>query len=161
MDDRFDIIFISNDLADGSSGIEYIANTYIADGQDGSYFNQSINSANNLQVPQDIARALFYMSDHLPVSLMFSMNPLLSTITSKNKTTNVKFMNSNKNLVMDFQQKEDFTLKIYDLAGKVVYNDRFDNQKQIEIELLFLPKGFYIVDCLLQNDRINHKFIIE
>jgi hypothetical protein len=161
MDDRFDIIFISNDVADGSSGIEYIANTYIADGQDGSYFNQSINSANNLQVPQDIARALFYMSDHLPVSLMFSMNPPLSTITSKNKTTNVKFMNSNKNLVMDFQQKEDFTLKIYDLAGKVVYNDRFDNQKQIEIELLFLPKGFYIVDCLLQNDRINHKFIIE
>ena len=59
------------------------------------------------------------------------------------------------------QQKEDFTLKIYDLAGKVVYNDRFDNQKQIEIELLFLPKGFYIVDCLLQNDRINYKFIIE
>jgi hypothetical protein len=92
---------------------------------------------------------------------MFSMNPPLSTITSKNKTTNVKFMNSNKNLVMDFQQKEDFTLKIYDLAGKVVYNDRFDNQKQIKIELLFLPKGFYIVDCLLQNDRINHKFIIE
>ena len=37
----------------------------------------------------------------------------------------------------------------------------FDNQKQIEIELLFLPKGFYIVDCLLQNGRINHKFIIE
>ena len=161
MDDRFDIIFISNDVADGSSGIEYIANTYIADGQDGSYFNQSVNSANNLQVPQDIARALFYMSDHLPVSLMFSMNPLLSTITSKNKTTNVKFMNSNKNLVMDFQQKEDFILKIYDLTGKVVYNDRFDNQKQIEIELLFLPKGFYIADCLLQNGRINHKFIIE
>ena len=51
------------------------------------------------------------MSDHLPVSLMFSMNPPLSTITSKNKTTNVKFMNSTNNLVIDFQQKEDFTLK--------------------------------------------------
>ena len=37
MDDRFDIIFTSNDVMDGSSGIEYIANTYIADGQDGSY----------------------------------------------------------------------------------------------------------------------------
>ena len=48
-----------------------------------------------------------------------------------------------------------------DLTGKIVYNDRFDNQKHIEIELLFLPKGFYVVDCVLQNGRINHKFIIE
>ena len=161
MDDRFDIIFTSNDVVDGSSAIEYIANTYIADGQDGSYFNQSINSTNNSQVPQDIARALFYMSDHLPVSLMFSMNPPLSILNSNKKNINVKFLNSIKNLVLDFPAREDLNINIYDLTGKIVYNDRFDNQKQIEIELLFLPKGFYIVDCLLQNGRINHKFIIE
>jgi hypothetical protein len=161
MDDRFDIIFTSNDVMDGSSGIEYIANTYIADGQDGSYFNQSINSINNSQVTQNIARALFYMSDHLPVSLMFSMNPPLSILTSKNKNTHVRFFNSTKNLIIDFSTKEDLNINIYDLSGKIIYNDRFDNQKQIEIELLFLPKGFYIVDCLLQNGRINHKFIIE
>ena len=161
MDDRFDIIFTSNDIMDGSSGIEYIANTYIADGQDGSYFNQSINSINNSQLPQDIARALFYMSDHLPVSLMFSMNPPLSKLILKNKNTNISFLNSTKNLVIDFQREENLKINIYDLTGKIVYNDRFDNQKQIEIELLFLTKGFYIVDCLLQNGRINHKFIIE
>ena len=161
MDDRFDIIFTSNDVMDGSSGIEYISNTYIADGQDGSYFNQSINSINNSQVSQDIARALFYMSDHLPVSLMFSMNPPLSVLTSKGKNTNVRFLNSTKYLVLDFPSKEDLNINIYDLTGKIIYKDRFHNQKQIEIELLFLPKGFYIVDCLLQNGRINHKFIIE
>ena len=161
MDDRFDIIFTSNDVMDGSSGVEYIANTYISDGQDGSYFNQSINSINNSQVTQNIARALFYMSDHLPVSLMFSMNPPLSILTSKNKNTHVRFFNSTKNLIIDFSTKEDLNINIYDLSGKIIYNDRFDNQKQIEIELLFLPKGFYIVDCLLQNGRINHKFIIE
>jgi hypothetical protein len=161
MDDRFDIIFTSTDVMDGSSGIEYIADTYIAYGQDGSYFNQSINSTNNSQVPQDIARALFYMSDHLPVSLMFSMNPPLSTLTSKTKNNNVKFLNSTKTLVLDFKRVEKSKIIIYDLTGKIVYYYRFDNQKQIEIELLLLPKGFYIVDCLLQNGRINHKFIIE
>ncbi len=161
MDDRFDIIFTSTDVMDGSSGIEYIADTYIAYGQDGSYFNQSINSTNNSQVPQDIARALFYMSDHLPVSLMFSMNPPLSTLTSKNKNNNVKFINSTKTLVLDFKRVEKSKIIIYDLTGKIVYCYRFDNQKQIEIELLLLPKGFYIADCLLQNGRINHKFIIE
>ena len=161
MDDRFDIIFTSNDVMDGSSGIEYISNTYIADGQDGSYFNQSINSINNSQVSQDIARALFYMSDHLPVSLMFSMNPPLSVLTSKGENTNVRFLNSTKYLVLDFPSKEDLNINIYDLTGKIIYNNRFHNQKHVEIELLFLPKGFYIVDCLLQNGRINHKFIIE
>jgi hypothetical protein len=62
---------------------------------------------------------------------------------------------------LDFQREENLKINIYDLTGKIVYSDRFDNQKQIEIELVFLPKGFYIVDCLLQNGRINHKFIIE
>ena len=101
------------------------------------------------------------MSDHLPVSIMFSMNPPLSILISKNNNTNVRFLNSTKNLVFDFTSKEDLNINIYDLMGKIIYNYRFDNQKQIEIELLFLPNGFYIVDCLLQNGRINHKFIIE
>jgi len=161
MDDRFDIIFTSNDVMDGSSGIEYISNTYIADGQDGSYFNQSINNNNNSQVPQDIARALFYMSDHLPVSLMFSINAPLSILNSNNHNTNLKFLNSSKILVLDFKRVEKSKIIIYDLTGKIVYLDRFDSQKHIEIELLFLPKGFYIVDCFLQNGRINYKFIIE
>jgi len=161
MDDRFDIIFTSNDVMDGTSGLQYILNTYVADGQDGSYFNQSINNTNNSQLPQDIARALFYMSDHLPVSLMFSINAPLSILNPSNHNTNLKFLNSTKNLVLDFERVEKSKIIIYDLTGKIVYLDRFDSQKHIEIELLFLPKGFYIVDCFLQNGRINYKFIIK
>ena len=161
MDDRFDIIFTSNDVMDGTSGLQYILNTYVADGQDGSYFNQSINNTNNSQLPQDIARALFYMSDHLPVSLMFSINAPLSILNPSNHNTNLNFLNSTKNLVLDFKRVEKSKIIIYDLTGKIVYLDRFDSQKHIEIELLFLPKGFYIVDCFLQNGRINYKFIIE
>lgn len=161
MDDRFDIIFTSNDVMDGTSGLQYILNTYVADGQDGSYFNQSINNTNNSQLPQDIARALFYMSDHLPVSLMFSINAPLSILNPSNHNTNLKFLNSTKNLVLDFKRVEKSKIIIYDLTGKIIYLDRFDSQKHIEIELLFLPKGFYIVDCFLQNGRINYKFIIE
>ena len=161
MDDRFDIIFMSNDVIDGSSGLQYMINTYVADGQDGSYFNQSINNTNNSQVPQDIAKALFYMSDHLPVSLMFSINPPFSVLTSNNQKTNVKLFQSTKHLVLDFPREEELKINIYDLTGKCLYQDRFDSQKHIEVELSFLPKGFYILDCILQNDRINHKFIIE
>ena len=40
---------------------------------DGDHYNLSINSSANNSVPQDIASALFYMSDHLPVSLDFTL----------------------------------------------------------------------------------------
>ena len=72
MDDRFDIIFTSNDIISGSQGVKYVTNSYVSEGQDGNHFNQSINSGTNSQVTQEIANALFYMSDHLPVSLSFT-----------------------------------------------------------------------------------------
>ena len=73
MDDRFDIIFTSNDIISGSQGVKYVTNSYVSEGQDGNHFNQSINSGTNSQVTQEIANALFYMSDHLPVSLSFTL----------------------------------------------------------------------------------------
>jgi hypothetical protein len=50
---------------------------------------------------------------------------------------------------------------IYDLNGRVLYKDKTYNQKQIEIDLLYFRKGLYIINCNLQNERINHKFIID
>jgi len=50
---------------------------------------------------------------------------------------------------------------IYDLNGRVLYKDKTYNQKQIEIDLSYFRKGFYIINCNLQNERINHKFIID
>ena len=161
MDDRFDIIFCSNDVITGSSGLKYVVNSYVSQGQDGSYFNQSINNVNNSQVPQDIARALFYMSDHLPVSLMFSINAPVSSSQTIDKNIQLNFLKSTKQLVLNFRDVQRTKINIYDLTGSCLYQDIFDSQNHIEIQLSFLPKGLYIVDCLLQNERINHKFIVE
>ena len=69
MDDRFDFIFISEDLISGEDGVLYLENSYLAEGQDGNHFNQSVNDGLNSSVSQEIADALYYMSDHLPVSM--------------------------------------------------------------------------------------------
>ena len=62
MDDRFDFILVSSSL----SG-RVIEGSYTAYGNDGAHFNQSIISGTNSAVSPEIANALYYASDHLPV----------------------------------------------------------------------------------------------
>lgn len=66
LDDRFDFIF-ANYYINDNRGIEYIQNTYKAYGNDGEHFNLSIISGTNDSVTPEIAEALYYASDHLPV----------------------------------------------------------------------------------------------
>ena len=67
MDDRFDWLFVSEDILEESSEIRYVDNTYLVVGNDGNHFNQAINAGNNSSVIDSIADALHDASDHLPV----------------------------------------------------------------------------------------------
>ena len=61
MDDRFDIILISSSLQTRN-----ITSSYTAFGNDGNHLNDSINRLPNSAVPDSIAIALHYSSDHIP-----------------------------------------------------------------------------------------------
>ena len=80
LDDRFDFIFSSYQLNNGS-GLEYIDNTITSFGNDGLHFNLSINDGTNSAVSPEVADALYNASDHLPVFADFntitSSEPLL------------------------------------------------------------------------------------
>jgi len=67
MDDRFDWLFVSENILDNASSMYYIEDTYWAVGNDGNHFNDAINNGNNSSVPNEIADALHEASDHLPV----------------------------------------------------------------------------------------------
>ncbi len=62
LDDRFDFILVSEALLD-----EVVVESYQSFGNDGKHFNQSINYGTNSAVSADVADALYYASDHLPV----------------------------------------------------------------------------------------------
>lgn len=70
LDDRFDMILISQSVLD-YGGIDYIDGTYKPIGNDGAHFNKSINELPNNAVSSQVANALFFASDHLPVSAEF------------------------------------------------------------------------------------------
>lgn len=62
MDDRFDIILSSDAMRN-----HLLTSSITAFGNDGNHYNDSINHLPNTAVPDSIANALHYSSDHLPV----------------------------------------------------------------------------------------------
>lgn len=68
MDDRFDFILTTNPLVAGTEGMQNIATTYRALGNDSQHFNTSITAPpDNISVPAEVLNALYNNSDHLPV----------------------------------------------------------------------------------------------
>ena len=161
MDDRFDIIFTSNDVISGSSGIQYVTGSYIADGQDGNHFNQAINAGTNNQVSQEIVNALFYMSDHLPVSLSLNMSLPLKNQEFNSDQLDLYFVHNNKSLIINTKESFDSDILVYDLSGRIILIINPKNENQVEINLESFYQGVYIVSFILNKKRVKHKFILS
>lgn len=161
MDDRFDIIFTSNDIISGSKGVKYVTNSYVSEGQDGNHFNQAINSGTNSQVPQDIANALFYMSDHLPVSLSFTVEQHPLSNKENLKDSSLEFSIVERVLTIYNYKESIFNLKIYDLFGRCVYSINNYTKNKIFVNLNNLKTGMYFLDYISNNQRTNYQFFLQ
>ena len=73
LDSRFDIMMFSDEIYMGQNRLRYVEDSYKAVGNDGNHFNQSVNQGANNAVPQEVANALFVVSDHLPVTMKLNM----------------------------------------------------------------------------------------
>ena len=81
LDDRFDMILMSQAITD-EGGITFIPGSYTAYGNDGNHYNDSINQQPNTAVSPEIANALHYATDHLPVFASFSFDSPFVELTS-------------------------------------------------------------------------------
>ncbi len=81
LDDRFDMILMSQAIMN-SGDITFVPGSYNEYGNDGNHFNDSINKPPNAVVSQQVANALHYASDHLPVYASFSFDAAYVEITS-------------------------------------------------------------------------------
>jgi len=81
LDDRFDLILPTNPWKDGV-GLELIAGTYIAVGNDGLHHNNSIQDPPTIPEGAAYATALHSVSDHLPVRVDIRLPALLAVSAS-------------------------------------------------------------------------------
>ena len=126
LDDRFDFIFISEALQD-SSAFRYLPGSYTAFGNDGLHFNYNVNEARNKVVPDSIADALYYASDHLPVYLDFVYSsPTRVSLPNKGDFYDDLMpnypnpFNAQTSIRFSIAKQSDVTLKIFNYLGKEV-----------------------------------------
>jgi hypothetical protein len=94
LDDRFDHILVSSNVMNGSN-LTYTNNSYKAIGNDGAHYNQSLLSGGNTQYPDSVVKAIYYLSDHLPVKM--DAVAVLPTQAGLNLTYSVSTSNCSSN----------------------------------------------------------------
>ena len=161
LDDRFDMILISQAVKD-SGGIRYVSGSYKVFGNDGNHFNKSINELPNNAVSDELANALYYASDHLPVYADFRMDPVVSVQEENNAipksivlfqnypnpfnpTTTIKYsISTPKNLPFTKGGNTGgfVTLKVYDILGREVATLVNKKQKPGIYSVSFNAEGF-------------------
>ncbi|MCH7774088.1 MAG: endonuclease/exonuclease/phosphatase family protein, partial [Bacteroidetes bacterium] len=133
MDDRFDMILISQSISDGD-GISYVSDSYTAYGQDGNHFNDSINAPPNTAVGQEIADAIHYASDHIPLFATFQFDDLIpvellsftASVSRNSVTLNWTTATELNNLGFEIQR-----LSIEDVWEKIVFVDGYGTTTEI------------------------------
>ena len=160
MDDRFDFIFVSEDILSGNDGVMYVENTYVAEGQDGNHYNQSINNGTNTAVSADIANALYYMSDHLPVSMKIMLGGTVGYNVLN--TDNIKIIYQVQNKVLELKNLSTHGLiSVFDMSGSCLKQIKIKGQNSSTLDLSNLDSGMYIAHLVLENNSISYKFVIH
>ena len=136
MDDRFD--FILNSTAMNQEGrIKFIPNSLKPFGNDGNHYNDSINQRPNTAVPDSIADALAYASDHLPVYGLYKFDVHPNAIASISEINPGGFslyqnypnpFNPNTTIKYNLTTTNFVSLKIYNSKGTEVA--KLVNKKQ-------------------------------
>jgi endonuclease/exonuclease/phosphatase family metal-dependent hydrolase len=134
MDDRFDMIFISDDIQIGSNDIKYIPDSYYAVGQDGFRFNGSLISPTNTSEPDSVISSLYYMSDHLPVVMKLEITSLLTGVDDKlisELDITVRY-SQGKLRILNIQEPQ--ICYVFDSSGRLIKSQRV-SEYMTEIEM--------------------------
>ncbi|MFZ1289864.1 MAG: T9SS type A sorting domain-containing protein [Melioribacteraceae bacterium] len=175
LDDRFDMILVSQSVID-SGGITYIADSYKTLGNDGNHFNKAISELPNSSVSDEIASALYYSSDHLPVFADFLVEQLTSIKSETkvldkfslsqnypnpfNASTTIKYSIG----TVETQNLASLQLKVYDILGreiKILINKiQSRGNYEIELDASNLPSGIYFYTLHVNNQVLLKKMTL-
>ncbi len=149
MDDRFDMMLFSKAIH-ASGGMEYLTGSLTAIGNDGAHYNDSINSLPNAAVSVEVANALHYSSDHIPISEQFIF-PVAFIDTMQNA---VAVIAKEPLLIFPNPVFSQFTIKgitsptlfyITNVNGEIVKSFESGNAKSIEVDITELEDGIYFI----------------
>ncbi|OFY89385.1 MAG: hypothetical protein A3K10_16845 [Bacteroidetes bacterium RIFCSPLOWO2_12_FULL_31_6] len=160
MDDRFDFLFFTNDLLTGANKLTYVANSYKAVGNDGNHYNKSINATpTNSSAPANVIDALYYMSDHLPITLKAYL-PANVSVNENSAIIDWKGYVSNGIFVFKATEIEkELTLNVYNLLGEIITTSVIHNQREFNMDMKNLQQGIYFINVISDSKQECFKVV--
>ncbi|MEL6131910.1 MAG: T9SS type A sorting domain-containing protein [Bacteroidota bacterium] len=154
MDDRFDFVFPSQAIMDGTKGIRYEEDSYITVGNDGNSRDQELACGNNTTVPSTVCLSLRLMSDHLPVLATFDMQGRTTRNELEQLPYDFQFFTQENgwNIRARRYQGAPLTYQLVDLRGQVVQS-LTTTQVDVSIRVPNLAHGVYVLRISDQTGR--------
>ncbi len=117
MDDRFDFVLLSRNMMAPVHGITYVPGSYTALGNDGTCYDQSITAC----AGGDVLRAMYHMSDHLPVVLDLQFNTGISSVMPQTARES-SWYTSPLGLHVQWPTAGRLTLELVDMLGRTLHS---------------------------------------
>ena len=157
LDDRFDFMFVSNNILDDTHEISYVDNSYKAFGNNGNCFNEDISDTSCFgEFNQTIRNLLWNMSDHLPLVMDLELNQNFLEVKNFSTKNIISFPEGNiaryqLSIEIDPEYVNSLNkLYIYNTLGqqiKVVNVDNID----LNISVEGFSNGVYFLKALNTN----------
>lgn len=166
LDDRYDMILITNPIRNESKGLHYVTGSYTIPGNDGLRFKNFITSTSpvpNQSVPPTVLTALYENSDHLPVYLDFTV--VRSNLSVNNPIHNlwkwnVSYSERSLKIFLTGDLPQQIKISITDLAGRLIHKKLYPVNGLNELIInTYLPNGTYVVR-VSENGHISSKKIV-
>lgn len=155
MDDRFDFIMMSKNFTT-SSTLSYKTDSYKTVGNNSNCYNSFVsNSTCTGEFSQNLRNALYFFSDHLPITLEMEFSP--SALNTESNEV-ISFLSSNiakNNLQLNVSEKVN-RIFIYNQLGQKIIHLKNVNSKTLKIDTETLKKGVYYIK--IDNYKVQ-KFI--
>jgi len=164
LDDRFDFMLFSESLLSGQQGLQYVENSFLSLGNNGTCYNQNLIDCDlGNDVPSDIIQALYYMSDHIPQVCELSMEIELQVTTHARSSFNLSVsgdpfhteycLHSSKGAV---------ELSLTDLSGREITHWTLQSSAQMTCGNLprVAAEGIYILRAANKDGLHNVKRVV-
>lgn len=166
MDDRFDFILASDYIMKGTEHYKYIDNSYKIIGQDGSRYNNSLNITSNSVVTTEIAKALYNMSDHLPVYMEMQVDQNVgepNNVGLVDYVLDIEYENpANGTVRLKYKSLgKGANLNLLSLNGIAVLSKSLENEIETDISLDGIPAGMYILNINSEKGYFSGKLIVN
>ena len=156
-DDRFDFILTSESMATNPE-LSFVPGSYKAYGNNNnpSCYNSEINSldCSGSDYNLTIRNALYYMSDHLPVTLELQTNKTLS-LKEELVKENIKIEGSNIiNDILRLRVKNNLevnSLSVHNVLGQKVHEIKLLDRNFVNLNVSYLSSGVYYISSKYVN----------